>query len=116
MELSQKPMVGCLRKFPKNIAKTKPKLTNMYRFFKQKRFFYFQDEAISEDKLKTYLHKDTASLSTAAYASQTGKGLLLYSKGEGQRENPHGIIKMVTIAIYPLRVTLHDLINVVRCY
>lgn len=74
----------------------------MCSFFKQKRFFYFQDEAISEDKLKTYLHKDTASLSTATYASQTGKGLLMYAKGEGQREIPHGIIKLVIIVLYPL--------------
>lgn len=71
----------------------------MWRFFKQRRFFYFQDEPIPEDKLKTYLHKDTASRSTAAYASQTGKGLLLYSKVEGQKEVPHGIIKLVSTSL-----------------
>jgi hypothetical protein len=64
--------------------------------FKQKRFFYFQDESLPEDKLWTYLHKGTASTSTAAYASQTGKGLLLYSKTEGQKV-PHGIIKLADV-------------------
>lgn len=82
------------------------KLINRCSFFKQKRFFYFQDEPISEDKLKTYLHKDAASRSTAAYASQTGKGLLLYSKAETQKDSPHGIIKLVSI-ISVLRPSSH---------
>jgi Pleckstrin homology domain len=64
-------------------------------FFKQKRFFYFQDEPIAEEKLKVYLHKEKSARTTAAYASQTGKGLLLYSKAENERQQPHGIIKLV---------------------
>ncbi|KAI5839992.1 Pleckstrin homology domain-containing protein [Morchella snyderi] len=75
-------------------------------FFKQKRFFYFQDEPISEDKLKVYLHKDGSSRSTAAYASQTSKGLLLYTKTEGQKEVPHGIIKLADVTeVQPVGTT-----------
>lgn len=66
-------------------------------FFKQKRFFYFLDEPVTEDKLQTYLHKDSSSTANAAYASQTGKGLLFYSKAEGQKEAPHGIIKLADV-------------------
>ncbi|KAL7266998.1 hypothetical protein RUND412_010430 [Rhizina undulata] len=70
-------------------------------FFKTKRFFYFQDEPFSEDKLKTYLAKENAKdnvhRAIAAYASQTCKGLLIYSKTEGQKETPHGIIKLADV-------------------
>lgn len=65
-------------------------------FFKQKRFFYFQDEAIPEDQLKTYLHKESHTKATAAFATQTGKGLLLYSKDEAHKV-PHGIIKLADV-------------------
>lgn len=67
-------------------------------FFKQKRFFYFQDEPITEDNLKTYLRRDNASKPIAAFASQTGKGLWFYAKDEGHKEAPHGIIKLADVA------------------
>ncbi|RPB03173.1 hypothetical protein L873DRAFT_1833925 [Choiromyces venosus 120613-1] len=67
--------------------------SGLMSIFKMKRFFYFQDEPIPEDKLmKGYLQKTNSTRTTAAHASQTGKGLLLYSKAEGQ--SPHGIIKL----------------------
>jgi hypothetical protein len=65
-------------------------------FFKSKRFFYFQDEPITEEALKSYLHKDSASKATAAYALQTGKGLCFYSKDEANKQ-PHGIIKLADV-------------------
>lgn len=72
-------------------------LTNN-RFFKQKRFFYFQDDAIAEEKLKTYLHKENANKANAAHAIQTGKGLWFYSKEESQKDIPHGIIKLAEVS------------------
>lgn len=65
-------------------------------FFKTRRFFYFQEEAVSEADLRTYLHKDNASKATAAYALQTGKGLWFYSKDESDK-TPHGIIKLADV-------------------
>ncbi|KAI5819703.1 Pleckstrin homology domain-containing protein [Pyronema omphalodes] len=65
-------------------------------FFKSKRFFYFQEEPITEEALKSYLHKDSASKATAAYALQTGKGLCFYSKDEANKQ-PHGIIKLADV-------------------
>ncbi|PWW77052.1 hypothetical protein C7212DRAFT_188431 [Tuber magnatum] len=79
---------GTLSKFP-------PGPSGLMSFFKTKRFFYFQDEPIAEDKLKVCLQKNNATRATAAYASQTGKGLLLYSKAE--RQSPHGIIKLADV-------------------
>ncbi|PUU82339.1 Pleckstrin homology domain-domain-containing protein [Tuber borchii] len=76
---------GTLSKFP----------SGLLAFFKTKRFFYFQDEPIPEDRLKVYLQKANSAHGIAAYASQTGKGLLLYSKAEGQ--SPHGIIKLADV-------------------
>jgi hypothetical protein len=66
-------------------------------FFKQKRFFYFQDDAITEEKLKLYLSKESASKSNAAYATQTGKGLWFYTKDESRKDLPHGIIKLADV-------------------
>ncbi|KAG0638453.1 hypothetical protein HOY80DRAFT_887883 [Tuber brumale] len=77
---------GTLSRFP----------SGLMAFFKTKRFFYFQDEPIPEDRLKVYLQKANSTHATAAHASQTGKGLLLYSKAEGQ--SPHGIIKLADVA------------------
>ncbi|KAF8542098.1 Pleckstrin homology domain-containing protein [Trichophaea hybrida] len=65
-------------------------------FFKIKRFFYFQDEFVPEDNLKTYLHKDNSSKSTAAHATTTGKGLWFYSKDEAHKV-PHGVIKLADV-------------------
>ncbi|CAZ82137.1 unnamed protein product [Tuber melanosporum] len=76
---------GTLSRFP----------SGLMAFFKTKRFFYFQDEPIPEERLKVYLQKANSTHTTAAYASQTGKGLLLYSKAEGQ--SPHGIIKLADV-------------------
>lgn len=66
-------------------------------FFKQKRFFYFQEEAIPEEKLKLYLFKPSSSKATAAHAIQTGKGLWFYSKDETHKDAVHGIIKLADV-------------------
>ncbi|TGZ76285.1 hypothetical protein EX30DRAFT_258449 [Ascodesmis nigricans] len=67
-------------------------------FFKQKRYFYFQEDAVSDEKLKHhYLHKESASKPTAAHASQTGKGLWFYSKHESHKDAPHGIVKLADV-------------------
>lgn len=66
-------------------------------FFKQKRFFYFHDDATTEENLKMYLYKDSANKSNAAYATQTGKGLWFYTKDESRKDMPHGIIKLADV-------------------
>ncbi|CUS08692.1 unnamed protein product [Tuber aestivum] len=76
---------GTLSRFP----------SGLMSFFKTKRFFYFQDEPIAGGELEVYLRKTNSTRTTAAYASQTGKGLLLYCKAEGQ--SPHGIIKLADV-------------------
>jgi len=69
----------------------------LLQFFKRQRFFFFQDDAIPEEKLKVYLAKPTSSKATAAYATQTGKGLWFYSKDESHKDSIHGIIKLADV-------------------
>ena len=73
----------------------------------KKFFFYFQDEHIEFDNLGAYFkkekkeHQETAQ-STAAYASQSGKGLLFFVKNESQKAQPTGIIKLVSFMLQPV--------------
>lgn len=77
----------------------------LYSFISTRRFFYLQDEPVKLDNLQTYLKKEKkekpeAAYSTAAYASQTGKGLLFFAKTDAQKAHPIGIIKLVG-CVYP---------------
>lgn len=78
----------------RNRFNTPPPYKN--RFLRNTRFFYFHDEAITEENLKTYLHKDSASKSIAAHALHTGKGLWFHCKDETHKV-PHGIIKLADV-------------------
>jgi len=68
----------------------------------KRRYFYFQDDAIESDNLGAFLKNSKkehleAAQSTAAYATQTGKGLLFYVKNESQKAHPIGIIKLADV-------------------
>lgn len=74
----------------------------LLHFTTTRRFFYLQDEPVEVDNLQTYLKKEKkekpeAAHSTAAYASQTGKGLLFFAKTEAQKAHPIGIIKLADV-------------------
>lgn len=76
-------------------------LLYVFSFISTRRFFYLQDEPIEVDGLQTYLKKEKkekpeAAHKTAAYASQTGKGLLFFAKTDAQKAHPIGIIKLVS--------------------
>ncbi|KAF8474690.1 Pleckstrin homology domain-containing protein [Kalaharituber pfeilii] len=68
-------------------------------FIPTKKFFYLQDEPITVENLSNYIKKEKPEVAhpTAAYASQTGKGLLFYTKSETQKANPIGIIKLADV-------------------
>ena len=69
-------------------------------FIPTKRFFYLQDEPIAVENLATYLKKEKpVAHPNAAYASQTGKGLLFFTKTEAQKSTPTGIIKLVSSSL-----------------
>lgn len=77
-------------------------------FISTRRYFYLQDEPIEFENLQTYLKKEKkekpeATHSTAAHASQTGKGLLFFSKTDAQKAHPIGIIKFSDV----VEVTSH---------
>ncbi|KAF8418022.1 Pleckstrin homology domain-containing protein [Tirmania nivea] len=74
----------------------------LLHFTSTRRFFYLQDEPVDIDNLQTYLKKEKkekpeAAHSTAAYASQTGKGLLFFAKTDAQKAHPIGIIKLADV-------------------
>ncbi|KAJ6259453.1 hypothetical protein Dda_5090 [Drechslerella dactyloides] len=68
------------------------KLLSVFPIFLKKYIFYFNDEAISEDHLVDYSKKEKTKASHAnhAHATQTGKGLLFYTKSD--KTKPFGII------------------------
>lgn len=50
--------------------------------------------------------KESSAKSTAAYAAQTGKGLWFYSKDEGHKDAPHGIVKLADVSdVVPVGAT-----------
>ncbi|KAK8251727.1 Pleckstrin homology domain-containing protein [Phyllosticta capitalensis] len=61
-----------------------------------KKFFWFGEEPISKDSLSAYLRGEKAEVghATAAWASKTGKGLLLFSKNAEQKASPAGVLKL----------------------
>lgn len=65
-----------------------------------KKFFWFGEEPISKDSLSAYLRGEKAEVghATAAWASKTGKGLLLFSKNAEQKASPAGVLKLVCLS------------------
>ena len=64
----------------------------------QKTYFWMGDEAIPAAKLTNFLQHSKAEHAhpTAAWSSQTGKGLLYYAKHEKDKGAPSGVIQLVS--------------------
>lgn len=62
-----------------------------------KRYFWFSDEAVDVKELTSYFQNEKLSVAhpTAAWASQTGKGLLFFAKRAEDKANPTGIVNLV---------------------
>ena len=64
-----------------------------------KRFFYFNDEAVEAKQLSVYHQNEKHAVAnpTAAWASQTGKGLLFLTKRAEDKATPAGIFNLVGV-------------------
>ncbi|KAL6706804.1 hypothetical protein ACN47E_005140 [Coniothyrium glycines] len=71
-----------------------PGLKNAFRF--SKKYFWFGEEPVPASNLREYLRgeKPEVAHSTAAWSSQTGKGLLFFVKHADQKEHPAGILNL----------------------
>jgi hypothetical protein len=66
-------------------------------FGKKQYQFFFSDDAVASDKLAHVLNTGKAELKeTVAWANQTGKGLLFFSKTADQKDSPKGVIALVS--------------------
>ncbi|KAK2730948.1 hypothetical protein FQN55_005270 [Onygenales sp. PD_40] len=75
-----------------------PGLVKGFRF--SKRFFWFSDDAVDVKQLTGYFQNEKLSVAhpTAAWASQTGKGLLFFAKRAEDKASPAGIINLADIS------------------
>lgn len=62
-----------------------------------KHFFWFQEEPSAAESLIHFMKSEKADTkhSSAAWARETGKGLLFYSKRAEDKATPTGIINLV---------------------
>ncbi len=67
-----------------------------FRF--SKKFFWFGHESVEPQHLSTYLRSEKQEIAhpNAAYASQTGKGLLFFAKSIEDKAQPAGILNLVS--------------------
>ncbi|OJJ49350.1 hypothetical protein ASPZODRAFT_129788 [Penicilliopsis zonata CBS 506.65] len=75
-----------------------PGLVKGLRF--TKRYLYFQDEAVEPKNLAAFLQSEKAAVACpiAAWASQTGKGLLFVTKRSEDKATPAGIFNLAEIS------------------
>ncbi|EEP80992.1 predicted protein [Uncinocarpus reesii 1704] len=75
-----------------------PGLVKSLRF--SKRYFWFSDDAVESRNLTTYLQNEKLSVAhpTAAWASQTGKGLLFIAKRAEDKAHPTGIVNLAEVS------------------
>ncbi|PGH08120.1 hypothetical protein AJ80_07914 [Polytolypa hystricis UAMH7299] len=75
-----------------------PGLVKGFRF--SKRFFWFSEEAVEVKQLSAYFQNEKPAVAhpTAAWASQTGKGLLFSAKRAEDKATPAGIINLSDIS------------------
>ncbi|EER28054.1 hypothetical protein CPC735_033900 [Coccidioides posadasii C735 delta SOWgp] len=75
-----------------------PGLVKSLRF--SKRYFWFSDDAVEVSKLSTYFQNEKLSIAhpTAAWASQTGKGLLFIAKRAEDKAHPTGMINLAEVS------------------
>ncbi|KAJ4380833.1 hypothetical protein N0V86_004195 [Didymella sp. IMI 355093] len=71
-----------------------PGLKNAFRF--AKKYFWFGEEAVPASSLAEYLRGEKPEVAhpTAAWSSQTGKGLLFFVKHADKKENPAGVLNL----------------------
>ncbi|EFE42659.1 conserved lysine-rich protein, putative [Trichophyton verrucosum HKI 0517] len=71
-----------------------PGLVKSFRFVK--RHFWFSEEPVESKQLTSYFQNEKLSFAhpNAAWASQTGKGLLFFAKRTEDKANPAGIINL----------------------
>ncbi|KAI9881035.1 MAG: hypothetical protein M1830_008917 [Pleopsidium flavum] len=71
-----------------------PGLVKILRF--SKKFFWFGHEPVEPQHLSTYLRSEKQEMAhpNAAYASQTGKGLLFFAKRIEDKAQPAGILNL----------------------
>jgi len=66
-------------------------------FTYSKHFFWFSDEPSTAESLATYVRSDKHETAThAAWARETGKGLLFYAKRAEDKATPTGLILLVS--------------------
>ncbi|KIV79135.1 hypothetical protein PV11_06718 [Exophiala sideris] len=70
--------------------------TLLKRFFFSKHYFWFSEEPLTAESLSTVLksEKDDMKHYSAAWARETGKGLLFFSKHAEDKATPAGIINL----------------------
>ena len=73
-----------------------PRLTQDRSFKFSKRSFWLGEEPVSVQNLSTYLRgeKPETGHSTAAWSSQTGKGLLYFVKHAEEKKQPQGVLNL----------------------
>ena len=61
------------------------------------KYFWFSDEPVSVQDLNDYLRGEKADVAhpTAAWSSQTGKGLLYFVKHADKKDKPAGVLNLV---------------------
>lgn len=68
------------------------------KFLYSKKYFWFGADAVDPKDLSSYLKAEKVAEvghSVAAWAAETGKGLLFYSEKPGEKSSPHGAIQLV---------------------
>ncbi|RAL01036.1 uncharacterized protein BO80DRAFT_425018 [Aspergillus ibericus CBS 121593] len=75
-----------------------PGLVKGLRF--AKRFFYFSDDAVEAKQLSAFHQNEKAAVANpiAAWASQTGKGLLFFTKRAEDKATPTGIFNLAEVS------------------
>ncbi|KIX08159.1 uncharacterized protein Z518_02815 [Rhinocladiella mackenziei CBS 650.93] len=64
------------------------------KFFFTKHFFWFSEEPSTAESLTTYARSDRAVHASAAWARETGKGLLFFAKRAEDKATPVGVISL----------------------
>jgi hypothetical protein len=65
----------------------------------QKKYFWFGSEPVDSKSLSSYMRGEKQEIANhnVAWSSQTGKGLLYFSKFASEKTTPAGIINLVSL-------------------
>jgi hypothetical protein len=77
-------------------------LTNPARQFHfSKHFFWFSEEPLSSEALTSYVRSEkTGVAQNAAWARETGKGVLFHTKRSEDKAHPAGLIPLVSFRLF----------------